>query len=228
MGLLKILITTSECCSVKDYINKIINTAHKLRGVGMQVSDEWIGTLLLAGLPEEYKPMIMGLESPGIDISADSIQKKILQDVKEEPLPSNEAALFSKNKTKNSSSYHYSQQSRSKKSSIRCFGCNGYGHFSKNCPKKYNKTKEKNEQNHVLLTSYKSRDTKGSDDWFIDSGASAHMTWNKHNLINVRSAINNEVVVANNNILKIQNVGDVRLTVSVHNESQNVLIKNVQ
>ena len=90
----------------------------------------------LAGLPEEYKPMIMGLESSGIDISTDSIKMKILQDVKEEPLPSNKAALFGKNKTKNSSSYHYLQQSCSMKSSILCFGCNGYGHFSKNCPKK--------------------------------------------------------------------------------------------
>jgi hypothetical protein len=32
----------------------------------------------LAGLPEIYKPMIMGIESSGVKITADSIKTKIL------------------------------------------------------------------------------------------------------------------------------------------------------
>lgn len=61
VGLLRILLTTSleNSNSVEDYVNKIILTAQKLSSVGMTVTDEWIGTLLLAGLPEKYKPMIM-------------------------------------------------------------------------------------------------------------------------------------------------------------------------
>ena len=40
--------------SVEDYINRIIGTAHKLKGVGMEINDEWIGALMLAGLLGSY------------------------------------------------------------------------------------------------------------------------------------------------------------------------------
>ncbi|GBP08161.1 hypothetical protein EVAR_2945_1 [Eumeta japonica] len=43
---------------------------------------QWLGTLLLAGLPDEYKPMIMAIESSGVAITADSIKTKLLQEVK--------------------------------------------------------------------------------------------------------------------------------------------------
>lgn len=57
VGLLRKLITSSlsSCDSMDSYVNEIISTAHQLRGVGFEISEEWIGTLLLAGLPEECK-----------------------------------------------------------------------------------------------------------------------------------------------------------------------------
>lgn len=58
-----------------------MTSAHKLRSVGFKVDDEWLGTLLLAGLPETQKPMIMALESSGVKISADYVKTKILQEV---------------------------------------------------------------------------------------------------------------------------------------------------
>lgn len=76
VALLRDLITTTLDSSrtVDDYVNKIMSTAHKLRNIKFEIDDEWLGTLMLAGLPETYKPMIMGLESSGIKISADSIK----------------------------------------------------------------------------------------------------------------------------------------------------------
>ncbi|GBP64177.1 Retrovirus-related Pol polyprotein from transposon TNT 1-94 [Eumeta japonica] len=70
VGLLKDLINTTleSSNSVEDYVSKIMNTAHKLRNIGFEVNDEWLGTLMLAGLPEEYKPMIMGLESSAANL----------------------------------------------------------------------------------------------------------------------------------------------------------------
>ncbi|GBP64745.1 Retrovirus-related Pol polyprotein from transposon TNT 1-94 [Eumeta japonica] len=84
VGLLRDLITTTleNCQSIEEYVNKIMTTAHKLRNIGFKVDDEWLGTLLLAGLPDEYKPMIMAIESSGVAITADSIKTKLLQEVK--------------------------------------------------------------------------------------------------------------------------------------------------
>jgi hypothetical protein len=83
VALLRDLITTTLDSSrnVDDYVTRIMSTAHKLRNIHFNIDDEWLGTLMLAGLPETYKPMIMGLESSGIKISADSIKTKLLQEV---------------------------------------------------------------------------------------------------------------------------------------------------
>lgn len=82
VGLLRTLITTQldQCKNMEDYVNRIISNAHKLRGAGMDINDEWIGTLLLAGLNERYEPMIMAIENSGVAISSDQIKIKLLQD----------------------------------------------------------------------------------------------------------------------------------------------------
>ncbi|GBP12710.1 hypothetical protein EVAR_10349_1 [Eumeta japonica] len=61
VGLLRDLCTTtlSGCQNIDEYVSKIMSTAHKLRNIGFKVDDEWLGTLLLSGLPEHYKPMIL-------------------------------------------------------------------------------------------------------------------------------------------------------------------------
>ncbi|RLU25147.1 hypothetical protein DMN91_003239 [Ooceraea biroi] len=65
----------------------------------LQVPDVWIGTLLLAGLPDMYRPMIMGLENSGMDIMADLVKTKLLQEVKNckgAKNGSSDAAFYSK------------------------------------------------------------------------------------------------------------------------------------
>lgn len=76
----------------------IMTTAHTLKELDFEVKDEMIGALLLSELPNEYRPMIMGLESSGTAITADAIKVKILQEVKHGGKQSTEteAALYSK------------------------------------------------------------------------------------------------------------------------------------
>lgn len=93
VGLLRTLTTTrlDSFSTVDEYVNTILGTAYKLNGIGFTLSDEWIGTFLLSGLTDEYKPMIMGIESSGIKITGDVIKAKLLQDVK---VPSSESNAF--------------------------------------------------------------------------------------------------------------------------------------
>ncbi|GBP89744.1 hypothetical protein EVAR_42865_1 [Eumeta japonica] len=44
----------------------MIGTAQKLKGTGFEIADEGIGSLLLAGLPDKFTPMIMAIEYSGI------------------------------------------------------------------------------------------------------------------------------------------------------------------
>lgn len=55
----------------------IMITAHTLKELNFEIKEEIIGALLLSRLPDEYKPMIMGLEISGVAITADVIKIKI-------------------------------------------------------------------------------------------------------------------------------------------------------
>ncbi|GBP83180.1 hypothetical protein EVAR_59593_1 [Eumeta japonica] len=65
VGLLRDLCITNlnGCNNVEQYMSKIITTAHKLRNIDFKVDDEWLGILLLFGLPEIYRPMIIAINS---------------------------------------------------------------------------------------------------------------------------------------------------------------------
>lgn len=85
LGLLHTLVTTrlESYSSVEEYVSTIISTAHKLNGMSFEVKDKWIGTLLLAELSDEFKPMIMDIENSNTPITGDSIKIKLLQEVKD-------------------------------------------------------------------------------------------------------------------------------------------------
>ena len=99
------------------------------------------------------------------------------------------------------------KHSTSKKTQLRCYTCDGIGHYVEDCPKNKRKSdkKKKNKRRHhahaveddepstkrkkqesdeeyVLISALIGNITHGSNDWLIDSGASKHMTGLKESL----------------------------------------------
>lgn len=64
IGLIKKLINVrlENCDSMADYVSQITNVANRLNGIGLQIDSELTGAIMLAGLTEEFKPMVMGFE----------------------------------------------------------------------------------------------------------------------------------------------------------------------
>ncbi|XP_062529210.1 uncharacterized protein LOC105841774 isoform X4 [Bombyx mori] len=216
VGLLKDLINTTLDSSnrVEDYVSKIMNTAHKLRNISFDVNDEWLGTLMLAGLPEEYKPMIMGLESSGIKISADSVKSKLIQEV---------------NTSKSAAFYTNSRKPRNNTSSIktkgpRCFNCNRNGHFAKYCKLPKKQTANKGESTSFVAAFSATVSKNVSNEWYIDSGASMHMTSRIDWMYNVTESSVKNITVANREPLAVNGVGCVNIQLSQENKIQ---VKNV-
>lgn len=191
-----------KCKSIEEYCDIIMTTAHKLNAMKFVVTDEWVGTLLLAGLPDEYKPMIMGMESSGVILNEDT-------------------ALCSKS----ANNYKNKENKGNLKNNIRCFGCNKIGHTQKTCRQmqRYNsKDNFKNSSNKVGLTFLTSKNI-GGNEWYLDSGASTHLTNNKNNYIN--SYENVKITTANNSNLNVESVGDVAIKSKWI--SNKVTVKNV-
>lgn len=80
IGLLRTLISArlENHESMEAYINQVAETFQKVRRTGFKIHEEWVGSLLLAGLPEKYAPMVMAVEHSGINITTDSIKTKLL------------------------------------------------------------------------------------------------------------------------------------------------------
>ncbi|XP_072933025.1 uncharacterized protein [Epargyreus clarus] len=135
-----ISIRLDNCESMTSYVSQIVETAQRLKGTGFEINEEWIGSLLLAGLPEKFAPMIMAIEHSGIAINSDVIKTKLLDMSSEVGDHESEVALLSKHKSK-------------KEKQVNAFSA---AFFNSEFDK---------------------------EDWYIDSGASAHMTPCKENLL---------------------------------------------
>lgn len=79
IGLLRALISVrlENCDSMQKYINEITTTSSKLSSVDFDIQDDWLSAILLAGLTDEYKPLIMSFEAAKT-INSDEIKMKLL------------------------------------------------------------------------------------------------------------------------------------------------------
>lgn len=201
VGLLRKLISTTleNCASMEVFVNSIIATAHQLRGIGFDIGDEWIGTLLLAGLPEEYRPMIMAIENSGLKISADVIKTKLLQEVS---IPSTGAAYAGKKQV-----WKQRQDANTKTASNgpKCRNCKKFGHIAKYCPVKVSKHENGKAWCTVLSTI-----AEDDQNWYFDSGASGHFTKTEELLENSRKC-GGKVVAANKGAMNVVAKGTVKI-----------------
>lgn len=177
------------------------------------MDDEWLGTLLLSGLPDTYKPMIIAIESSGMKISADSVKAKILQDVKMCNSDTNAFATNSKKKV----------FKKPNQKGPRCFKCNRYGHISTECK---SKQKQKHESTNYAAAFIAS--VSNSDAWYIDSGASMHMTKHKQLLHNETVPLVKTITVANDKSLPVESSGQLSLDIcDDRGRSNKILFQNV-
>ena len=95
--------------SVQKYANELILVAMKVNNAGLKIDDELTASLMLAGLPEEYKPLVMAVENSKEKLTIDMVKNLLLQDAKFDDKTDNEAALYSKG--------------RNKKNQIQCCNC---------------------------------------------------------------------------------------------------------
>jgi hypothetical protein len=134
-----ISIRRESCNSMTSYVTQIIDTAQKLSGTGFEINDLWTGSLLLAGLPDRFSPMIMAIEHSGIPITADSIKTKLLDmdlTSHDESEVSGAFAFQTKNKRKNTnlsmagkSNVGSNGMSMSNVKQIKCYRCKQIGQY---------------------------------------------------------------------------------------------------
>lgn len=252
IGLLRNLISLrlENCESMESYVNQLVETSQKLRRTGFNIDEEWIGSLLLAGLPERFAPMIMAVEHSGIAITTDAIKTKLL-DMQVDGASGVSGEAFAVNKGHSSKQYgkkskggssngnrrnqdsgcsgtsagdkFRNSNSKQEKHDVICFKCKQSGHYMSNCPNK--------KQAYALSAVFVNGQFE-SNDWYLDSGASMHLTARNEWLVNQREPDLTEIICANKARLPVKCTGDVELETVVGRDSGTsslrVILKDVQ
>lgn len=215
IGLLRKLITTTlnGCSSMDEYICEVIGTANKLNGIGFAINEEWVGSFLLAGLTDEYKPFIMGIESSNTKITGDTIKSRLIEmgNINQ----STDTAMYTK------SAKRGKEKSRSTK--IKCYECGKIGHTRSECwsrekERDNKRTKDKKSLVSTSQTAFSPltalcamNKNERENTFYVDSGASQHMCSGAVALENVRRSTTKSILTASGNRLEVKHIGDLTL-----------------
>lgn len=107
-----------ECDSTEDYINKMMTTSLKVKKSGLKLDDQGIASLLLAGLPKNFDPLVMAVENSGKDLTTDGVKTLLLQETRLDKGGDN--AFISKGK-------------QNKRKTYKCHNYGEPGHFARDC-----------------------------------------------------------------------------------------------
>jgi len=228
---------------MESYLSTISELSLRLRNMDAAVPDELIGVIMLSGLTPDYDPLIMALENSGTKVTADDVASRLVQEEsrrrQNEGEESSDAALWS---SRNSSTFK-GQNGATKKKKVKCFGCGKLGHFKNRCPDSANqpgsaqrREDNQSEKRYVVSSEKKHAHSRllccaanlamDSNCWYIDSGATDHISMKRDWFEDYHSSLDNSTVsVANGETLNKRGFGNVVLNSDIHGKTtiQNVL-----
>ena len=153
IGLLRNLISIrlESSGDMQTYIDGIVDVSNKLQGIGFDLTDDWLTSIVLAGLTEDYRPLIMGLEASGKDLSSDEVISKLIDNATE----------TSGKETAFAATPHGKKNKPKKSWKRKCFNC-GTEHLKKNCDQKSGKGNKNEAFLSVLSDEYALSVSRGS------------------------------------------------------------------
>lgn len=178
---------------VATHISKLQTLVQQLADVGEKMSDSMVITKVLMTLPEHYSHFYSAWESTAkAEQTLDNLTSRLVMEearFKSHQACSGESGSNALMAKKYGHNYKRSQEKgRQQLKQGKCFVCKKSGHWKRDCPERLMKGKPNSKRGDAFICETTAAEQIGKRDmWFLDSGASDHMTNRREWLINYTS-----------------------------------------
>lgn len=217
-------IKLANCATMDDYIGRTLEAWNRCTNAKVKIDDRVVALLLLGQLGPEYKPFIMGLTASGAKITVESVKSALLNLVP--AAGKTDSAFFGSGGSGGHGRHDGSSKKFVKKEKPRCFGCNQLGHYRRRCPNASSDSvqaprlteggganSKQKPPNAKFANAFSALVAADSANWYIDSGASRHMTSRREILVDFAECVHPDIFIANKDRMKVVGSGTAYLDI---------------
>ena len=201
--------------NMQEHLQKISEKINECNDIGAVIDDNLAVSVIFASLNSDYDALVTALEAWDDDrLTPSTVKGKLIEEwgKKDFNPHGDEMAMEVSRDVRN----RLSKKVGGNKN-FSCYYCDAQGHIKKNCAlykRHLSEIKKSDEDESAKMARYAEWysncfNQSISGDWFIDSGASCHMSNDKNVFLKIDDSKKGKVVVANGGKINIHGKGDV-------------------
>ncbi|KAJ9557218.1 hypothetical protein OSB04_011832 [Centaurea solstitialis] len=206
--------------NIREYIMEMSNLNGKLKELKLELSDDLLVHLILISLPAQFGQFVVSYNTQKDKWTLNELMSDLVQEeerLKRDKTESAHLASTSQDKKKKrakGTAENVSKQKKHKKQDkeFTYFFCKKVGHIKKECPK-YASWREKHGKYLTFVCTEVNLAFVSEDTWWVDSGATAHISMSMQGCLWSRSPTNDEkfIYVGDGAKVKVKAIGTFRL-----------------
>ena len=209
-----------------DHINKVKSLADQLMCLDVPLKDEDIVMTLLDSLPPTYEHLITALETrPMKELTLEFITARLMHEVakrKEKESQGDDSAMVSRQGK--------GGNNKNRREERVCFKCGKSGHIARNCWSSKdvaNNTRYDDAHDDFAFVVTHGASRSDVSKWIVDSGATQHMTPNRHAFDTYESISSRNVFLGDNGMVEALGKGSMLVESHVKGKVKKIRIYDV-